>query len=566
MSELKSVFGIDLGTTYSCIAGIDETGRPVVLRNSSGDNVTPSIVYFGAGEVIVGRDAREMSRADATRVVEAVKRNMGNANWKLSQDGSEYRAEQISAFILRKVVQDAEARLAETGIEQKIRDVVITCPAYFGPGEREATKAAGALANLNVLSIINEPTAAAISYGLGAGAKSDDANANQTVMVYDLGGGTFDVTVITIRAGEIRVVATGGDRELGGKDWDAALVNHFAMEFEQSHGVPESILENPETLQDLWILAESLKRVLTTRDTASGRVTHDGMMAKVEVSRERFESLTADLLQRTIDRSWEMFGEAWMQLNRSTTPLPPHIRKPEAQKYLDKILLVGGSSRMPMVARRLKEEFGVETQMYDPDECVARGAALYGQRLNLEQEIQKAMQDAPGRSREDAVAEVAGGYGLPGATVAELTATKIINVASKSFGIIAMKGPDTEVVFNLICRNDPVPASSTQVFVTLQTGQIMVDVRLMENSLTSKEAQVSQSVQIGQAVFHLPPGLAQGAPLEFTLGLNEQGLVTVRGREPRSGRDFAFEVKTAGVMTQEEISECRATGLAMTVQ
>lgn len=237
--QTTTVFGIDLGTTYSCIAHIDEYGRPATIPNAEGDRTTPSVIFFDGESRIVGKEAKNNAVLYPDQVVELVKRQMGQSDWVFFYDGKEYTPEEISSYIIRKVVGDAETAL---GIS--ITDVVITCPAYFGINEREATAKAGEIAGLNVRSIINEPTAAAISYGL-------HEELDQVVLVYDLGGGTFDITMIDIKSGEVNVIATGGDHHLGGRNWDEIVVNYLAEQWMTITGSGEDPLDDLETVQDL---------------------------------------------------------------------------------------------------------------------------------------------------------------------------------------------------------------------------------------------------------------------------------------------------------------------------
>ena len=251
--SLKRVYGIDLGTTYSAIAYVDEHGKPVIVPNQESERITPSVVLFDGESVIVGNTAKESAKIEPDRVVGRVKQNMGDPNFVFEHDGQAYSPEDISSFILRKVVGDAELAL---GLDEPITDVVITCPAYFGTDEREATANAGRLAGLNVRAILNEPTAAAIAYGLEQGE-------DQTVLVYDLGGGTFDVTMIEIKDRLIRVICTGGDHRLGGALWDEAIVLYLADQFRVQTGVDADPMDDPEVLNDLFLQAERGKKTLS---------------------------------------------------------------------------------------------------------------------------------------------------------------------------------------------------------------------------------------------------------------------------------------------------------------
>ncbi len=308
MSEgIKRVYGIDLGTTYSAIAYVDEHGKPVVVPNQESERITPSVVLFDGENVIVGNTAKESAKVEPHRVVSRVKQHMGDPNFIFECEGHAFSAEDISSFILRKVAGDAEIALGD-----QVTEVVITCPAYFGTPEREATANAGKLAGLNVRAILNEPTAAAIAYGLEQGE-------DQTVLVYDLGGGTFDITMIEIKDRLIRVICTGGDHHLGGVLWDEAIVMYLAEEFRSQTGCESDPLDDPEVLNDLFLQAERGKKTLTQREKAPFRVTHAGQQARIELDREKFQEITKHLLDRTIELTREMLADAAPRGTRVST-------------------------------------------------------------------------------------------------------------------------------------------------------------------------------------------------------------------------------------------------------
>lgn len=545
--QLKSIYGIDLGTTYSCISVIDESGKPVVLRNFENEAVTPSVVFFDGSSVIVGNEAKKQSKLYPDCVVEMIKRSMGDENYFFEHNGINYRPEEISSLILRKLVDDV---YQSTGV--KVEDVVITCPAYFGTNEREATANAGRIAGLTVRSILNEPTAAAISYGVD---QADD----QTILVYDLGGGTFDVTMIDIRSREIRVVCTGGDHNLGGKDWDNNIVNYLVAEFQRETNTGDEIWSDPETMQNLLIEAESAKKTLTARDQTRLKVTHGTNSIRVELTRDKFEELTASLLDRTIELTRQMLGEA-KQKNHGT---------------FSKILLVGGSTRMPQVAKRMQQEFSIPCEIYDPDESVAKGAAIYGWKLSIDDEIKYVIADQTGANVEDidlskvseatihqATQNVATEFSLPRRMVDKVAGTRIINVTSKTFGIVALDANRMEMVFNLIKRNDPVPAQVTQTFGTVDDNQDSVDVRLMENLDLTQTTPLAVAIQIGNAELPMPPGMPAGSPVHVTFRLSEQGRLEVEATEPARNETVRIEVETKSVMSNEEVEQAKTRALS----
>ena len=489
---LRKVFGIDLGTTYSCISYVDEYAKPITVQNAESERITPSVVFFDGDKVIVGTVAKGYAKIHPTDVVEMVKRHMGDPDYLFEHNGKTYRAEEISSFILRKVVCDAEKALNE-----RIVDVVITCPAYFGANQREATVNAGKIAGLNVLRIINEPTAAALAYGLETGR-------DEVVLVYDLGGGTFDITMIAVKDNQIQVVCTGGDHNLGGKDWDTAIVDYLASEFQEQNGIQVDIRGDAETLQELYSSAEKTKKTLSQREKDTIRVIHSTGSCRVELTRSKFEELTNSFLKNTIGLTEQMLAEA-----RSL-----------GHERFDKILLVGGSTRMPQVSRRLKELFTVPIEMFDPDEAVTRGAAIYGWKLALDAEIKVDLAEQTGRRPEQidltafnpltvetAREKVADEHEL-GPLARKIGQAKLIDVTSKTFGVVVTDPVSRrESVENLICRNAPVPAQVTRNFGILDDNQASVDVRLMENLALDPRATFEESTLIGRAELPLPPGL-----------------------------------------------------------
>jgi len=547
MSKITPIFGIDLGTTYSCIAYVDEYGRPNVVANMEGDRTTPSVVQFNGEERIVGKEAKNSSMLEPDNTVDMVKRFMGKEGFSFEHEGESYRPEEISSYILRKLVKDAEQQTS-----YQIKDVVITCPAYFGIREREATQLAGETAGLNVRSIINEPTAAAICYGV-------NEEADQTVLVYDLGGGTFDITVIKIEGGNITVVCTEGDHDLGGKNWDETIVTYLAQQWQEETGASEDPLESPETLQELYVRAEDAKKTLTQRGETSIPVMHNMQRKKIELTRETFDELTESLLERTIELTKIAIAEA----------------KKRGVEDFDQILMVGGSTKMPQVARRIQEELGKEPKFCEPDESVAKGAAIFGHKLMLDQEIRinisdqlglkpedVKLEDVPEETKQKAEQEVAKNNGLTLGAVQKATETKIINVTSCSFGIKA-RVKNEEKLVNLIKKNDPVPADVTQRFGTGSANQTSVELLIAQNSSTDQYYELHLSTEIGQAEISLPSGLPQGTPIDVTFKLNEQGMLEMYAKELSTGRDATVTIKTEGGVTEEEKEAMKARNYSL---
>jgi len=547
---MGKVFGIDLGTTYSCIAYMDATNKPVVLKNAEGDLTTPSVVYFeSAKDVTVGSGAKESAKMYPDQVVTFIKRSIGQPGFSLNINGVDMKPEEISSYILKKVVNDAKDTLQMEGKlddGEDIKDVVITCPAYFGVAERDATAAAGKIAGLNVLSIINEPTAAAITYGV-----TDDSQV-KTVLVYDLGGGTFDITMINIKPGEIRVICTGGDHNLGGKDWDDRVLMYLAEVYQTENGTPDNILEDAETLQELSLSAERGKKLLSAKEKAPVAVNYKGERVRVELSREKFDELTEDYLTRTIDLTKDMFKEA--------------EKKGFKQSDVSEILLVGGSSKMPQVMRRVKAEFGIETKMFDPDEAVAKGAAIYAAKVSdyniVLEEIAKNEGKTVAEVKEDIdtgkvdlqkaaeKANVKPKIGrLPGDDM------KIINVSSRSFGTVAYDGNDELKLFNIILKNAELPATGTNTFYPRYDNQKNVVFNVLECLSSEDIIDPAIGKEIGKADLELPPGVKNDTAIEVTFKLNESGLLELKAKETKQGRIVETSFQTTDALSEEEMSD-----------
>ena len=541
----KGIFGIDLGTTYSSIACVDEYGKSVVIPNMENERVTPSVVFFDGDNIVVGNVAKESAKLYPDDVVSFVKRSMGEPSFLFEHNKRNYRAEEISSFIIRKIVQDAEMALNL----DEIQDVVITCPAYFGINEREATRRAGEIAGFNVRQIINEPTAAAIAYGTA------EAESERVVLVYDLGGGTFDITMIHIKPDDaIEVICTGGDHNLGGKDWDDRIVARLAQEYQNETGRKEDILEDPETWQDLQLSAEKAKKVLSQRDKTPVLITHGGERIKVTLERKLFETITQDLLERTVSLTHEMLEEAGKK----------------GYEYFDEIILVGGSTRMPQVASRLEEEFTLKPKTFDPDESVAKGAAIYGWKLLLQDKVKAEVASKTGRDMDemsevdidDVLSEVeqlvADGTGY---TVSDIKRArmKISNVSSKSFGVIAHNEEDKEIVYNLIVKNTTVPITTTQDFRTAVVNQSAATIQIMENESSDVMTDTQTAVPIGTATLNLPSDLKKGTLVKITFKLNEEGRLEISAEETsETRRSVNVTIETASVIHDDELEAAKA--------
>ncbi|MQY09540.1 Hsp70 family protein [Actinomadura macrotermitis] len=517
-----AVYGIDLGTTYSCIASIDDVGRPAVLRNLEGTDTTPSVVYFETGQnVVVGATAKDTAVLDPDNVVSLIKRDMGR-DVAYPLQGTEYRPEELSAFILLKLATDARTVTGEDA-----HDVVITVPAYFGAAERDATRKAGQLAGLNVIDIVSEPIAAAITYGVL------NPDADRTILVYDLGGGTFDTTVIALRDGHIEVVCTDGDHELGGADWDDRLVAHLAERFREEHPGAGDPLDDKQTEQQLRRDAEDAKKALTTRTAHTVRVMHAGRVAAVEVTREKLEELTRDLLDRTIEITGRALAAA----------------ADKGVHEYDELVLVGGSTKMPMVPARLETELNLTPRLQDPDLAVAKGAALYA----FEETYRRLVREGAAEQAE----EMAGRAGLSAEQRRQIAGRQIKTVASHAFGIVVVeRETGAEHVAHLVHANDELPAARTEDFFTVYDEQTSADIRVMEQAGSVESAELADNNEIAKGEIRVPPGKKAGWPIGVTFALDASGLLNVTAVEKETGERLELKVDVGG-MTEEEVEQSR---------
>lgn len=548
----KYVYGIDLGTTYSCIA-YQEGDRPTVLKNlDTNSDTTPSVVQWGEDStVIVGQEAKDTSvlEESANRTASFVKRLIGKSQNAITIDGQVISPIEASAYILRELVRQAQQQT-----DDKVKDVVITCPAYFGEAERTATKQAGEIAGLNVLSIIEEPTAAAIYYGV------TKAGSDKNVLIYDLGGGTFDITVLKITNGEIRVVTTEGDHDLGGKNWDDALSTLMVDKFLDATGYTGDPFEedgNDEFMQQMMIDSERTKQALSNKTSVKKLLDYNGQRAKIEVTRDEFDDVTSELLERTKDLTQKAIDEA------------------KAQGVdVDEILLVGGSTMMPQVQTMVGNTFGVPFKIFEPHEAVAKGAAIYAIIQATKQSEVKSNevreQDAEGNdvARDTTTGEtrvlptIGGGSTLPTNLDAD---TKVISASTKSFGIKANDSQTGEPrIFNIVRKDDELPTNASQRFATVDANQEQVLIELFESPEKADDLPVDASTKIGDCTMNLPAGLPEHTPLEITLVVQEDGTIALHGQTLDNGTNIDTVFKTKNVSTQKQIEEAKqrvSTGL-----
>ena len=517
MDNTRAVYGIDLGTTYSCIAQVDKFDQAVVLRNFEGDSTTPSAVFFeGPDRVVVGKEAKGMLPVEPDNTVVFVKREIGideAFDKATNKFPYHYDPAEISAFILKKLVKDAND-LGDN--PEEIKDVVITCPAYFGTKERMQTKQAGEIAGLNVLAIINEPTAAAISYGL----KTDQ---KKTILVYDLGGGTFDVTIINVNGGDIKVLATGGDHHLGGVDWDTLLAEYMLSVFNSENGTSYTLDESPELKYTLLLEAEMKKKQLSAKEKVRANIQFQGMQARVEITRDLFDSLTEGRLEETVDATRKVI----------------EIAQQKGYNNIDEYILVGGSSRMPQIKARIDREFGCDSKYNDPDECVAKGAAIYAMNAAYNQ----AMQDYEEGESDTRPAPL------------RTDRTTVVNVTSKTYGTDV----NTDDVANLIFANTTLPCKVTDTFLTMYDNQSAVAIKVSESDFTNPETDRIVKAKfcniLKEEVLPLTKNWPKGTPVSVTFELDHEGILKVYAYVDKD--KLNFELQITGVKSQEEISKSR---------
>ena len=496
---MNRAIGIDLGTTYSAVAYLDEYGKPAIIKNSDGRTTTPSAIFVDEPSFVVGEVALQSTVNDPQHVVQHVKRFMGVPDHRIHIEGKSYSPEFLSSIILRKLVQEAEVSLGET-----IKDAVITVPAYFNENQRQATLEAGQLAGLNVLRIISEPTAAALSYGIA------NMTQHRNILVYDLGGGTFDVTILEIDHDQLRVLAVGGDPFLGGKDWDDRIMNYVDSRLEQ---LGEEIIKDASLEAELRLKAETAKVQLTARASApiafkarraNPTSALDALLpVRIELHRDDFELLTADLLARTEMLVENVFAQAGLEW-----------------EDIDEVLCVGGSSRMPMVREMLLRATGKKPLLHDPDECVAKGAAIQAGLLD-------------------------GNTSLPDLKI-EHVLSHSLGVATDQNGILAID--------HIVPALTPLPCSQIRGgYTTLVDEQSVVQVLIYEGESRDLNAYTEP---VGEFELDTSPLRAAGEPqIEVEFRCDENGRISVFARDEQTGRENRTFITLSGARSKLEMGE-----------
>ena len=556
---MAKVYGIDLGTTYSVISTLDDNGMPeIVVNQDEGSNLLASAVYFQeGGDPVVGEVAKNQKDIEPERVVEFVKRYIGKPDAPTYDfDGVTYDPITISSLILKRMKEYANAQ------GHDVKDVVITCPAYFGNEERAATKQAGLIAGLNVLNIVNEPTAAALNYCCR------EFKESRKIMVYDLGGGTFDITLFDFSVDEngkalIDIIKTGGNDRLGGIDWDARMYDYMCEKYAFENGVSQDDME-VELQQKIKAQIEQAKKDLSTLQKKSYTISYDGDRTRIELTREDFESRTQDLVEQTMDFVNHLLEETGFSTDN-----------------VDVVLLVGGSTKMPMIRTAVEAMFPSKVRVEDPDLAVAKGAALaaaieWNERLQTIASGGEVKPEYPTNDEEEPISN------LP--TTAEEAAALMINVPqqvstvsdklTRSLGPAVYVDEEHYMIDNLLFVGDEIPAEAEAVYGTRADNQAEIKVKVFENIATDRENKhVLPSIDengneqytdpalkvkmIGEVRLELPPNTLKGTPIRVVFRSSAIGLeVTATNLE--TDESAKTTITTANTMTSDELDEARA--------
>jgi molecular chaperone DnaK (HSP70) len=500
---MKDIFGIDLGTTNSCIATIGEDGLPVVIKNLDDEFTTPSVVYYDeeSDDCYVGKEAKSGMGGAPEQTIAFIKREMSNPNYRRTVNGKAISPVEVSALIVKKVVDDANEQRSYEGLPP-IKKAVITVPAYFGAMERELTKQAGEIAGLEVLDLLNEPTAAALSYGT-------KGLEGKTFMVYDLGGGTFDISIMRMKDGVLTTLSTDGDHKLGGVDWDIALLDYALQE--RGLGVTYEDIKGERESAKMLLAAEVCKKNLSKSDKATIKLIYRRKPYLVEISRGLFEEITADLVENTIDMMYHALKIA---------------REPLTANDIDEIILVGGSSYMPMIKKRIQKEFKCELRldMFEPDRAVAQGAALHAAKLQGDGGVQVYIGE---------------------------------DMGARSYGTDVNDGNGGLVIRNILLRTDTLLYENTYQFATSFDGQTAASISLYENTSTDEIVPLKKSTKIMDKILEWGTPLPKNTVITMHVTRNKEGIVHVVGE--CAGKSEEFSIETKGLLNQQEVDRIKKT-------
>ena len=491
-----AIVGIDLGTTNSAIAMVNEFGKPELIPNKEGERITSSVVLFDSHKVIVGSIAKQSAVADPENTISFIKSEMGSSNFLFEHNGAEFNPEDISAMILRKLIDDAEEFLNE-----KIDEIVITVPAYFNDKQRKATIDAGVIAGVDVLQIVNEPTAAALTYGVGK-------NKNQTIMVYDLGGGTFDVTIMKITDGNFDVIASDGDRELGGKNFDEKIMTHLNSKFKEKHGI--DLIDDLVLAQDLRYKSEEAKKVLSSKLTTMCYLSAKGKSQKIEFTRDDLNELISDHIARTELLLDAVLADAAMDW-----------------EDIDQVLPIGGSTRIPYVMDMIKRVSKKEPALnVNPDEAVALGAAIQAGILKV-------------KNKDSNLSDM---------VRMKFGSVNIADVTAHSFGAITLDENNKRRNAIIIPKNSKIPISKSQIFYTTVIDQTSVKLTVIQG----EDADPEYCTIIGTTVLNFP-AKPLNSPIIFNYKYDSNGIIFATAKDPDTGDKSIINITREGQLTGDEV-------------
>ncbi|MFE9322701.1 Hsp70 family protein [Nocardia sp. NPDC052278] len=588
------VYGIDLGTTNSAIARIDADGRPEVMIGLNGEATVPSVVLFASAfDHLVGEGARRQARLDPEHVCALVKRRMGDTDWRFAAHGQTWSAPAVSALILKSLAADAEFSGGEP-----VKRAVITVPAYFGDEERRATIQAGTYAGFDVAGVLSEPIAAALSYGFGrldgspavratgpeavAPGQAQSAEGGpvwvadgdgrahgghrehrefstdvgkpgprETVLVYDLGGGTFDATVIELADRRISVLAVEGDHQLGGADWDERIALYLSQKFCEANPDAEDPLDDSAGSQMLVLAAERAKRELTDAERTDVVIAHDGARAVIPLTRAEVDAMTASLMRRTIDLTRDCLTAA----------------SKRGVASVDRLLLVGGSSRMPMVERELRKELGLTGELRDPDLSVARGAALYGEKLEMERLVLADLttrgrlrdganiEDAAPADLDQSIARVAASFGQPVGLVRRMLEIQVDTVVSRGFGVLALDYQYGLAATWLVHRNSTLPVKVRRSFGTVRADQDEIALTIVEQQGQAASARPEDAkVLVEGRIRGIPAGYPEGSEVRVTFEMGFDGVLRVTCHHVDADIPLVLTAQTGATLSQADVA------------